>query len=43
MKMGYQKDTAGMRSNDYPIERIAGNNPWVLEAGISNWMSRTGF
>jgi hypothetical protein len=26
---GYQKDTAGMRSNDYPIERI-GNDPWVL-------------
>jgi hypothetical protein len=42
MTMGCQKDTASMRSNDYPIERIAGNDPWVLD-DISSWMSKTGF
>jgi hypothetical protein len=26
-KKRWQKDTAGMRSSDYPTERIAGNDP----------------
>jgi hypothetical protein len=37
------KDTAGMRSGGYPIEKTAGNDPRVHQAGISNWMLKTGF
>ena len=29
----YQKDTTGMRSGDYPMERISGNDPWCRQAG----------
>ena len=36
------KGTAGMRSGGYPIEKTAGNDPWVHQAGISNWMLKTG-
>jgi hypothetical protein len=32
------KDTAGMRSGCCPIEKTAGNDPWVYQAGISNWL-----
>ncbi len=32
------KDTAGMRSGGYPKEKTAGNDPWVHQAGISNWL-----
>jgi hypothetical protein len=34
---GYQKDTAGMRSDDYPKEMMEGNDPWVL-GDVSSWM-----
>jgi hypothetical protein len=34
---GYQKDTAGMRSGDYPKEMMEGNDPWVL-GDVSSWM-----